>query len=90
MFTFPLGNTRVTATMANVRTEHQRGTVRSLIERDDFDFACANPFVPEVATYVGVFTFTYYTKDGTFHSVRIGTLGDVLQAVAIDANGNVI
>lgn len=66
---------------ATVRTSEQRATVENICESEDFDFACGNPFVPEVGKYIGPFHFLYYTKDGKLHSQGIAPDGSVLRHI---------
>lgn len=76
-----VGRRREPEPMAEVRSEAQRRVVAETAAADDFDFACGNPFVPEVGDYVGPFSFIYYTTDGELHLKRIGKTGRILKEV---------
>lgn len=64
-----------------LRTPQQLAVVKELIARDDFDFACMNPFEDpynELHGYTGPFVFIWYTKDGKMNARRIGKRGRTL------------
>jgi hypothetical protein len=67
--------------VADRRTPEQRAAVFEIMARPDFDFACSNPFDPDVdPNYAGPFMFIWYTIDGQLHFRRIGKRGKTLWA----------
>lgn len=83
-----VGNDRRVEVVHPVRDPRQRAAVAEIAGRDDFEFACNNPFTPEVGAYVGPFAFLFYTSDGALHTVRIGKTGRILRHVsALDGGG---
>lgn len=76
--TIPVGRNHELSEIAEVRTAEQRQRVADIVSEDGFDFACNNPFTPEVGGYVGPFSFVWYTTDGKIHFERIGKRGATL------------
>lgn len=71
--------------VCSVRTVEQREAVEKIVQRDDFDFACCNPFDEEVGSYTGPFTFVYFTKRGDMRTVRFGKRGKILSQSVVTA-----
>lgn len=81
MDTLLVGLARTPETIHPVRTPEQRRAVLELAARDDFAFACSNPFTPDVVDYTGPFTLLWYDTGEQLHVTRIGKRGAVLRDV---------
>ncbi len=83
----PVGNRHEPSPVHAIRTQAQRDAVLAIVAADDFDFACGNPLSyvtddrGQPFTYTGPFAFTWKSKDGGTHSVRIGKQGNILRRV---------
>ena len=87
--TIPVGNRHELSPVHPIRTQAQRDAVLAIVASDDFDFAVGNPLGHttddrgQPFTYTGPFAFTWQTKDGKTHSVRIGKRGNTLHRVDV-------
>ena len=72
----------------NSRTPEQFEAVRSIVQGEDFDYACGSMvFHVDVTPYTGPFAFCYYTRDGSMHMQRIGKRGKVLRHIRCPVGG---
>lgn len=76
----PIGNTHEMQEMdEESRTPGQVETIKQIVQREDFDFACMNP--QDTSGYVGLFHWLWYDKSGGMHLMKIGKRGTVLRHI---------
>lgn len=82
--TLPVGLTLTPEPVYPVRTAEQRDAVLALAARDEFKFACSNPFSDGMGDYTGPFSLLWYDVQDRLHATRFGKRGNVLSDVTAD------